>query len=83
MKFKTDENLGLRCVTFLRSAGHDAITVREQGLAGAEDEKIFEVCAAERRILLTLDHDFGNVLHFQDCEVNFPPYESDEEVAQR
>lgn len=64
MKFKVDENLGLREIKALKSAGHDAIGVRYQGLSGAPDDRIFEICGSEGRVLITLDRDFGHVLRF-------------------
>ena len=64
MKFKLDENIGHRGDELLRAAGHDVVTVRAQGLSGTEDEKLFSVCASEQRTLITLDHDFGQVLRF-------------------
>ena len=64
MKLKLDENIGLRGAALLRAAGHDVATVAEQGLRGATDETLFEVCKNEKRALVTLDHDFGHVLRF-------------------
>ena len=64
MKIKLDENIGHRGVELLRVAGHDVLTVREQSLEGASDETLFDVCAGEGRVLITLDHDFGQVLRF-------------------
>jgi hypothetical protein len=40
------------------------MTVRDQGLQGASDTTRFDVCAGEDRVLITLDHDFGQVLRF-------------------
>ncbi len=40
------------------------MTVREQDLQGAADQRLFEICVTERRALITLDHDFGQVLRF-------------------
>ena len=48
MRFKLDENLPVEAAEFLRSAGHDARTVLEQGMGGrqnpeswiVEDERI-------------------------------------------
>lgn len=64
MRIKLEENIGNRGVELLRAAGHDVMTVRDQNLLGARDETLFEVCAREDRILITLDHDFGQVLRF-------------------
>jgi hypothetical protein len=38
--------------------------VASEGLRGAPDEKLFEVCTAERPALITLDRDFGQVLRY-------------------
>ncbi len=64
MKIKLDENIGRRGADLLVAAGHDMMTVREQNLQGARDETVFKVCADEGRVLITLDHDFGQVLRF-------------------
>ncbi|MDE2937672.1 MAG: DUF5615 family PIN-like protein [Chloroflexota bacterium] len=61
MRFKLDENLSPTIARLLREAGHDASTVAEQGLAGAEDPDVASVCLDEGRILLTLDLDFSDV----------------------
>ena len=61
MRFKLDENLSPTIAGLLTQAGHDAATVAEQGLAGAEDPDIASVCLDEGRILLTLDLDFADV----------------------
>ena len=54
MKFKLDENIGRRGVELLKACGHDVMTVWDQGLHGVADEELFEVCSAERRVLITL-----------------------------
>ena len=61
MKFKIDENLPLEVTALLKDAGYDALSVLDQGLGGDHDDKIFEVCRKEQRILVTLDLDFSNV----------------------
>jgi predicted nuclease of predicted toxin-antitoxin system len=62
VKLKLDENLSRRAADLIRAAGHDAVTVASQGLRGAADETLFEVCKIEGRALVTLDRDFGQVL---------------------
>jgi len=64
VKFKLDENIGRRGLELMRSAGHDVMTVREQNLQGSSDDALFVVCKDEMRVLVTLDHDFGQVLRF-------------------
>jgi predicted nuclease of predicted toxin-antitoxin system len=56
LKIKLDENIGRRGRELLKSAGHDVLTVRDQKLEGSSDEKLFAMCAEERRVLITLDH---------------------------
>ncbi len=69
MKFKLDENLGSRSAHLFTEAGHDVETVLKEGLSGASDDLIFEVCIRENRCLLSLDLDFADV-------VRFPPHKT-------
>jgi predicted nuclease of predicted toxin-antitoxin system len=62
VKIKTDENISADGVALLRSDGHDVTTVSERGLAGSDDDRLFRICVAERRTLVTLDRDFGHIL---------------------
>jgi predicted nuclease of predicted toxin-antitoxin system len=61
MRFKVDENLPREACDVLNGAGHDAISVGQQGLSGADDARIYRLCQAEQRALVTLDVDFANV----------------------
>jgi len=64
MRVKLDENIDVRLTALLKEADHKAITVQEQGLRGIADRKLYELCKAEGYILVTLDLDFSNLLHF-------------------
>jgi predicted nuclease of predicted toxin-antitoxin system len=68
MKLKLDENLGNRQAQMFRVAGHDVLTVRDQGLQSGSDSTIFDVCCTEQRCLITLDLDFANVLRFPPAD---------------
>jgi predicted nuclease of predicted toxin-antitoxin system len=64
MKFKLDENLGLLGKSLLEGEGHDVMTVADQQMSGAEDVRIYEHCRNENRVMVTLDHDFGQTIRF-------------------
>lgn len=59
MRFLLDEGLSPRLVDPLAAAGHDVVHVRNLGLTSAPDPVILAHAEAERRVLLTLDTDFG------------------------
>ncbi len=62
MRFLADMGIALRIVEWLRSEGHDAVRLSEEGLHRLQNGAIFEKAAAERRILLTFDLDFGEIV---------------------
>jgi predicted nuclease of predicted toxin-antitoxin system len=64
MRFKVDENLHWEIAELLGSHGHDALTVFDQGLRARSDREISDMCQSEKRILVSLDLDFSNVLLF-------------------
>ena len=61
MKFKVDENLPIEVAQLLREAGHDVYSVHEQGLVGAKDHVLAEVCQSEHRAMVTLDTHFADI----------------------
>jgi predicted nuclease of predicted toxin-antitoxin system len=61
MRFKLDENIPDGLAGDLTAAGHDAATCLQEGIAGAGNPAIAAHAAAERRILMTFDLDFGDI----------------------
>lgn len=47
MRFKLDENLDGRLAPLLAEGGHEADSVRAEGLGGKADEELFRVCVKE------------------------------------
>ena len=64
MKFKLDENLGMRLQEIFKEYGHDVETVVSEGLQGCADSKLFLTCGEEQRCLVTLDLDFSDIYRF-------------------
>jgi predicted nuclease of predicted toxin-antitoxin system len=54
--------VALRVVEWLRVEGHDVVHLREENLHTLPDPKIFEKAISDRRVLLTFDLDFGEVV---------------------
>lgn len=64
MRLKLDENFDVRLVPVLRNEGFEVDTVRDEGLSGTADERLYQVCRDSRRVFVTLDLDFANPLRF-------------------
>ncbi len=62
MKFLADMGISLFTVAWLRSFGHDALHLRDEGLQRLPDPQILIKARQEERILLTMDLDFGMLL---------------------
>jgi predicted nuclease of predicted toxin-antitoxin system len=64
VRFKLDENLSPTLAVQFVSAGHEAHSVLEQALGGANDPRLIEICQREGRVLVTLDLDFANIQRY-------------------
>lgn len=64
MKLLLDENLSSLHTRTLRELGHDAVSIVELGLSGADDPVVRTYAIESGRILVTLDADFANVLRY-------------------
>lgn len=61
MRFLADENVHADLVVWMREQGHDVSYVAELH-AGANDETVLRVATAERRIVVTDDKGFGEMV---------------------
>ncbi len=62
MRFLVDNALSSSIAEGLRSAGHDAVHVRDVGMGTASDPEIFAWAQQEKRTIVSADTDFGVLL---------------------
>lgn len=62
MKLCANENVPGDCVAALRQSGDDVLWIRETA-PGSPDNIVLEVAQSERRLLITLDKDFGELVY--------------------
>lgn len=68
MRFLIDNALSPIIADGLRQSGHDAIHVRNLGLAAADDTTIFEHAEREQRVIVSADTDFGTLLALRNSQ---------------
>jgi predicted nuclease of predicted toxin-antitoxin system len=61
MRLIADESCDFAIVRGLREAQHDVLSVMENA-AGSSDEQVIEFARNERRLLITEDKDFGQLV---------------------
>ena len=69
MRFLADMGLARSTTNYLRSQGHDALHLRDQGLQRLSDEGIVAKARAEERVILTHDLDFGRIVALSGVRV--------------
>lgn len=62
MQFLTDANVFVPMVLGLRNMGHDVLDLKEEGLENVSDSDLFQLAQDKKRILITMDKDFSNIL---------------------
>ncbi len=74
MQFLLDANVEYRLATFLTSLGHDVKTIARDYPSSLTDQDVLTRAVEEKRILITNDRDFGELIfrqHFPHCGVIF------------
>jgi predicted nuclease of predicted toxin-antitoxin system len=64
MRLFADECLYLMTTMFLRKQGHDILTIQEAGFSGVKNGEVAKLANKEKRILITRDMHFCNILKF-------------------
>ena len=62
IRFLLDMGLARSTAEFLRSLGHDAIHLRDEGLQRLPDDRIVTKAQVEGRTIITHDLDFGRIV---------------------
>jgi len=64
LRFLLDMGISQSVASWLKSCGHDAVHLNDQNLYKLKDISIIEKAIDEKRIILTTDMDFGQLLAF-------------------
>lgn len=68
-RFLADENIHADVVQYLTQQGFDVLDVFQAQLVGSDDETVLRRAAAEDRVVLTHDRDFGTLAVLAGCPV--------------
>ena len=84
MRFLLDRCAGRRLAHWLRAEGHDVAETRERG-RDPGDSVVLDWAAAEGRVLVTIDTDFGQLIFRQGAKhcgmVRLPDVPADQRIA--
>ena len=61
MRLVADESCDFSVVVAVRAAGHDVVSIME-AMPGVDDEQVIAVATEDKRLLLTEDKDFGQLV---------------------
>lgn len=64
LKFVIDEDIPRSTGIILKENGYDVLDIRDHGLRGENDEKIYKFAQENEAVVLTGDRGFGNIQRF-------------------
>jgi len=64
VKIFANENLFEPIIDYLRSLGHDVLSIRDAGLSGISDDEAYRRACKENRVIVTMDKDFSRMFRF-------------------
>lgn len=64
MKLLLDENLADSTCALCRKLGYDTKSVKSERWQGKDDDELMLPAQEEKRVIITLDKDFGNLLKY-------------------
>jgi len=64
VKIFANENLFEPIIDYLRSLGHDVLSIRDAGLSGISDDEVYQRACKENRVIVTMDKDFSRMFRF-------------------
>lgn len=88
LRFVIDEDQPRSLGRLLSQQGHDVKDIRDHGLRGFDDKKIYQFAQQNKAVLVTSDFGFSNILHYPPKEhqgiviVHFPNEMTSDRVAQ-
>ena len=65
MRFLLDQDIYLVTAAFLVELGHDVVRASQIGLSRASDTVLLQVAQEQKRIFITRDRDFSNLVFIQ------------------
>lgn len=68
MRLYADECVYAKTIRLLRERSHDVLTVYDEGLEQADDDALLVRARQQKRVFLTRDKDFSNILLYPPVE---------------
>src|SRR5258708_5016399 len=86
MKFLLDANVEYRLAAYLTSLGHDVKTIARDYPVSLTDQSVLTLAVEEKRILITNDRDFGELIfrqHFTHCGIIFFRLKNSKDISEK